>query len=640
MPCNTCGTSHTSYQYRPNCTSPTYTNAKDIMYTGAALECIEVDPNTDLAAALSKINDAVCQNITIDWSSFDYHCLSTSTTAKEFVEEITGEFCDLKETVTDFTTETFPDYQEDVDERFEDIEVPGTESTCTINSVSIATTDAIQSVLQKLSNITCYLSTQLNPSSANWNTCYATSAPATIVGGFNTIITWICALKTAVDNLDVALPIFDNTASCLASPGETDSLYDTVVKIRDKVCQSVVYDPANVVWQTCIVDPTSSVGTSLEDTITYLVEKLESAYTGRLTSVSSDFTLTETSTGDPCGGLRLELNANIANNKVALDSGDTSPDFLLEKMTAGAGISFDTTTTPGEVIINNTVSDTDEKVKTSAADSTADYLVNKMMGSSDSGITISINEDSTNPSRRAQVTVQVSKEQLAYALLETARDISVVNTLLCSIVSDCVLPATCRPATDVSAHVDYGEEELVFEWTPSPDAVSQLVKLRKVGDSAWSSTASVGPLIDTIVIHPSIPDGNAVYEWYVETTCLAGVSQSYISQFIVFEALDSISTSSTMDGWTLDVSDSTNINSLTDLSATMDTGLAYDGPFPLSSGDSWEKSYVADVCNEYVDGYYYTRAWVNGVLIRSDSDPNFGTGALFDNIPGVTTCSA
>lgn len=439
MSCNSCGTTPKSYNYyKPQCNTslPDQIDASKVMYTGSALVCSGITPNSTLEQVLANINTAICNYITVDWSTFDYDCLPEYTSPQEFAEGISGAYCTLNTNYNTFVNTTFPSVLDSIDDRFDLLELPEVESTCTINSISIADTDSTQVVQQKLSDITCYLSGLLNVSSANWSSCYTVSpAPITPVAGFNVLISQICSLKSSVDSWNGVLPTFNNTGTCLPTPSASESLYDTVVKIRNKACASISYDVDNVVWGNCVADPTSITGTTLEDTITHLVSKIEPALINRLTAVTSDFTLTQTTPGDTCSGFTLALNTSIANSKVALDNTDNTPDFLLDKITAGTGISFDTGTTPGTVIINNSISNTDRNVAVSSNDTTPKSLSEKLVGSSG---TVTVTATITGSGDEVlEISADIDPDAVADEILDSILGDSALQTKFCTAVSNC-----------------------------------------------------------------------------------------------------------------------------------------------------------------------------------------------------------
>lgn len=434
MACKSCSTNNKTYNKQTE--SVCSTNASDIQYTGPNLSCLGVQTNSNLDEVFSNINDIVCSEITIDWSSFDYSCLEGGSTAKDFVEEISAEFCSLETDVNTFLGTTFPSYQSTINSRFIDIEIPEIESICTINGISITDSDNIQTILQKLSNISCYLNTQLNPSSANWNSCYTVSpTPTTIVGGFNTLISQICSIKSTVDGWTGLLPTFNNIGTCLPTPSATESLYNTVIKIRDKACSAISYDVDEVTWQTCVGNPTATEGTTIEDTISHLTYYIEQSLLGRITSVSDDFNLELTTPGSPCDGLRLEFNpgGTFANNQVALDSDDTAG-FLLDKLTAGSNITFDTVTNEGEIIINASVG-TDQYIRITSNDTTSDYLNNKIQGSTGE-ITISTTVIGSG-NESLQISASLNSDTAADNILDAILLDSALQAKFCTAVSNC-----------------------------------------------------------------------------------------------------------------------------------------------------------------------------------------------------------
>lgn len=439
--CNNSNNIPVGYVYNnvPCTTTPSSNGTYDssiIMYTGANLSAIGVETNTSIETILSNINSAVAGISGIDWSAFNYFCLPGSiTTAQEFAETISEYVCTSSSTTDEFIDTTFPDAMAAINSTIDTINEPSLNS-CAF--VGINPTDNVSAILEKLYIATCSLSESVNPSSANWNQCFVTSPlPSTITEGFDVIIDQICNIYATLSSVE-ALPTFDNTNTCLPSPvTSTDTLYDTVIKIRDYICELPSFDIGDIVWTSCLPNPNPSGGADLQSTIQTLVDYTNTNYVLRVTSWDpAYFDVSLSSPSDPCSGYTVSLQSGLGldNNQVALNALDNSPNYLLSKMLPGNNISFDTTTTPGSVIIDSDA--VDEKVKANAADTTSGYLIDKIAGQADTTSSISLVESYNSTTDKVDITPSINFGNLVTQILDfitnNGTSYSQLQTIICS----------------------------------------------------------------------------------------------------------------------------------------------------------------------------------------------------------------
>lgn len=436
--CNNCGTPITYVYNTTPCTTSSSTSAtydaESVMYTGPALPALGVEPNTTLQDLLAEINTAVGGISGIDWSSFDYSCLGPYTTAEQFAEGISAAHCTLSTNFTTFTDTTYANKITEIEGEIETINEPSLTSCA---AVGVVPTDNVSAILTKVLNNLCSVNASINPSSANWNEYFVTSpTPTTIVAGFNAVISQLGNLIDTVGNYE-ALPTFNNVGSCLPSPTTTDTLYNTVVNIRDLLCSAPEFDIDNISWTSCIANPNPGGGADIMSTIQTLVNLLDTTYLARVTSWDSTyFDVTYNSPGEPCSGYSVTLQSGLGfeDKLVALNGADSTPDYLLNKMTAGTNISFDTSTTPGTVIINSTAADV--LVKANAADAAAGYLINKIDGQTDATGAISVVESYNSSTDKVDITPAINyavlTEQILTIIGSNNELLSAFNTLVCA----------------------------------------------------------------------------------------------------------------------------------------------------------------------------------------------------------------
>src|ERR1041385_932057 len=179
-----------------------------------------------------------------DYSTYNTYCLAPINTQQEFVESISNFVCTLRDDLNTFTETTFPAYQATVTAALAAITSP----VITCSSTSVTNTDTLVQVLTKYCTKFGAIDTALSLSTVTWNSCYTVSpTPTTIAAGFNVLIGQICTLKTAVEAAAV-LPIFNNTGTCLPSPGASDTLTSTINKIITRLCQTGTLDLSTLTW--------------------------------------------------------------------------------------------------------------------------------------------------------------------------------------------------------------------------------------------------------------------------------------------------------------------------------------------------------------------------------------------------------
>ena len=150
IPCTTTSPSVFSAQYFYNaqCTDTcgsgpsSCCDASDTIYRGPALSCSGIEPLDNLETALQKLDEQVCSAIG-DYSTYQFNCLEdwcscTITTEAQFVDNITAYACETRDMLDTFLSSTYASYQTAINERFDDVDVPGI--TCATASVTSTST--------------------------------------------------------------------------------------------------------------------------------------------------------------------------------------------------------------------------------------------------------------------------------------------------------------------------------------------------------------------------------------------------------------------------------------------------------------------------------------------------------------------
>jgi len=445
MPCGTSNSPVTTYSiqyfYNPNCSDcatecgNNTMSSKCVFYAGPALTCSGIATDDSVEVALQKIDEQIC-SIVGDYSTYQFHCLTTwfgssITEESEFVDAITGYACEIRTDLDTFIDTTFPAYQGTVNTRFLAIENPA----ITCSSASVTNADTLIQVLNKYCTKFSQIDTKFDLSTVVWDSCFTVSSPPlTIAEGFTLLADQICQ----VNSTSSSLPTFDNSSNCLAG-GATDSLVDTIALITDRLCSTDVFDSSSISWG-CLDD----AATTLQAAFQTVVTKVSALQQNFVTFDSGDFVVTATDGGDACQGITVALATPINQDRlVAVDGSDNSPGTLVSKLTAGTGITLTNNGTDLEISASGTADSYEVKADTS--DTSPGFLSDKIVGGSQSGITITPNYDSGD--EQLQILPQVDLSALFTALLNQLDIDSDLYDLFCSKIAGC--PSPCAPPTNV-----------------------------------------------------------------------------------------------------------------------------------------------------------------------------------------------
>lgn len=404
------------------------------------LSCSGISNDDNLEVAIQKIDEKLCA-AGGDYTTYTFNCLPTwfgrdITNQADFVDAITGYACAIQGALELFTNITFINYQDEVNDRFIPIEVPGT--TCT--SANVNPTDTLQLVLEKYCSKFGQLDEFTDISGVVWDNCQTVfSTPSTIGEALQLLADQICNIVAG------DLPTFDTTGTCLATPlSSNETLEDTVNKILVRICESPTWDSNNVNWG-CVGGPSDS--TNLEEAIQNIVDVISTLQEAKVTFDTDDFIVTATSPSDVCQGVTVALATPINQDRfVAATAGDASPGTLQSKLVAGTGITLDYTN-PIHVTINASGTADSFEVKADSTDPTHGALSDKINGSSTTGASL----DATYNSGTEQLDLNLSID--ADALFDRLLDRLIVGSALyqkfCEKVAGC--PSPCSAPTNVQA---------------------------------------------------------------------------------------------------------------------------------------------------------------------------------------------
>lgn len=428
-PCNT-----------SNCTDCQQADAACVFYTGTAGPCSGIATNDSLEVALQKIDEKLCQTLG-DFSGYNFNCLTawwgtTITNQATFVNAITGYACQITTALNTFINTTFTNYASVVNDRLDNVENPNIECT----SAGVNAGDNLGLLLEKYCSKFDDIDVALDISDVVFDNCLTViSAPSTISEAFQLIADQICILN----NSGTSLPTFDNTGSCLADTGSTDSLEDTVIKLRDRVCLAPTWDAAPINWG-CVTQPSDAtdLGTAIQNILTNL-----NALTVVKPTYSADFVITAVNPLNNCEGVHVALATPINQDRfVAATAGDSSPGTLQSKLVAGTGITLDFST-PTQVTINGAAGAGDHKVLANSADDTPGFLDQKLNGSSVYGVSLSPSYNSGT--KQVDLLLAINPETLFDILLDQLTVGSDLYLKFCAAIANC--PSPCDAPTNVQA---------------------------------------------------------------------------------------------------------------------------------------------------------------------------------------------
>jgi len=350
--------------------------AGNVCYSGPNLVCSGILTNDTLDDALTKIDEILCSSAQ-NYTAYQMNCLPAYVgapieTEADFVDAITDYACGIRVDLDTFLDTTYPAYIATVNTRFLAIESPAI--TCA--SVGITNVDTLSTVYAKYCTKFTSIDTALDMSSVDFGGCFTvTVPPETVKEGFEEVLSQICQVKTLAESNGTTLPTFNNVGSCLATPTTTDSLVSTIGKIKTKLCTLPTWDSTALSWG-CVGAPTTDLGNGIQkilDKVNYMLPKV--------VTFGAGFTTAPTNISDPCAGTTVTLSATT-DRFVAATSGDVSPSTLDNKL-VGVGIEVNTVDNANKITLKS-----DHKVLGALGDDTADYLINKLSGSTSNGVTI------------------------------------------------------------------------------------------------------------------------------------------------------------------------------------------------------------------------------------------------------------
>lgn len=486
--------STTCFQCETNGCSTTL-DSKCVFYTGPNLSCSGIETGDTVEESLQKIDAQICSAIG-DYSNYQMNCLpawygQAITQESTFVNAITAYVCETQESLSAFVDTTFEAYKSTVSDMIEAVSDP----TVTCASVGVTSLDSLETILTKYCTKFGQIDSALSISTVNWSQCLTVlSSPTTIAGAFSLVVDQICQVKALTG---AALPTFNNLGTCLASPGSADSLVATIGKMITRLCLSPTYDGDNIQWG-CAEEPADNL--SLEKALDSICASISTVTQTKPTFDGSDFIVTPTDPMDACAGVTVALAVPLNQDRfVAATASDSSPSTLQGKCTAGTNITLDFLSTPGQMIISAASAVLDYKVKASSGDTTPDFLDQKLAGSSNSGVTLSPIYNAIN--EQVDLTVNVNTSTLLDLLLDELVVGSDLYNKFCAKVALC--PCNCGTTDCTSYEVTEtggAGGPMLTSYTDCVSGVQILVDVAQ--DSTITVCARTGS-VNTVASHTS-----------------------------------------------------------------------------------------------------------------------------------------
>lgn len=449
MACNDCSPSYPVASYVFSGTAPCTNCDGDcpqgihptscVYNDGPPLLCIGAAENERLDSILNKIDAALCTAVGVNpYPSYNTYCLGTMTNQQEFVETISEQFCSLQSAYNTFTGTTFPAAIDTINNTITALNTPNIASCAAIGYTS---TDTLKTAITRLSNYACNLQASLSLTSVDWDQCsIVADPPETIQEGFDFVISQICNLSAS---MTPTLPTFDNTGSCLDTPTATDSLSATIIKIRSKLCTAPSYNPGSYTPGCFSISGATSLDTLLQSLVTQLSSVMQAV---PRSFDPTYFAVSDLTPGSPCLGKEVTLTGVLTSDRlVALDSGDTTPGTLEDKVAPGSGITLDFGGLNAGKMTISAANLADEKVKAYAGDPSAGYLDAKLTGSSGAVVNIS----TALSGNQVQVSASVDTNMLVDIILNLIEEDEDFKARFCTLTTSC--PSPCTAPSNVQA---------------------------------------------------------------------------------------------------------------------------------------------------------------------------------------------
>jgi len=514
-----------------------------VVYTNVPLTYINVTPGMNLQTILQNINTAVnTMNPAPNYSGYNlgpyygYSITQTDgtshpTNTQNFAEGISKIVCKTESDLYTFTGTTYPANQTTLSNAITALQVPGLTYSYTGGGGSISITSGMtrNQVLTATYTGVGNILALLNAPGSTWSTL-SISTPTNINTAFNSLIAYLSNLTTSLSGYQTAIGTFNNSANCLAGTS-TDSVRTTISSIITYICNTLPSFNASSITTSCL-----TTQTSLQNWVQQLVNAVD-GLTNSTVVGATNTSLLVTSTS--CGGKTLAINPSSSLvTKVLNSSSDTTPGYLSNKVSAGSNITINTLNSgANEQIQISATLPTPNQVAVNSSDSFPGYLMNKI-SSYGGGWGLSISTTPNADNSQLVLAVNVSDPftfiQNIFKYVESNPELL---AQFCTMTSQCATNSCTAPTNFVVAYVS-GDTHFSLFWTPASGALSQIVKYRLQGDTAWVTGANIdapNPQDNTTPSCKVTPGCvNAILEFQVDSVCASGSNSTAIVQGIEY----------------------------------------------------------------------------------------------------------
>lgn len=515
-------------------------NASLVFYTSGNTTTIPIVNGQTLDVILKNIDAAInTHNTAPDYSGYNLYCVKQvdgtthPTNTQNFAEGISKNLCDFHTTYT-----TFVGGQYVSDLGVLTTAVTGLQSPGLIYvPFSITNTDTTTQVWNKVFAGLNVLGTNtttstFDPFTANWSTLSISPSHSTITT-WNNVIAYLSALATTVSGKQLAIANIDNSGNCLSSIGGTnnDTIRATVLLLTTLACSLPVYTAGSITWGGV------STGTTLQNSIQNIVNTSSSLLTNTVQGAGTGLAIS--AIGSTYQGKKLAIdNTYTQLYKAMITSSDTTPNFINSKFAAGTGISLAVLNSGGneQLQITNS-SPVTNKVAVNSSDSSADYLVNKIPSTGDPQWGLSLTSSASGDNSNLQLIPSIGNP---FLLSQQLMNYWASNPTLLSQFKGLIDLANANPGapiTDLS--VVLTTNTFVLAWTHL-SGTAQNSKWRIAGTTSWFLTGFITPnplsSTDSANTLDPIPDMNTVFDMQVDTIYSGGTVGSNIFQMIDYAA--------------------------------------------------------------------------------------------------------
>jgi len=502
------------------------TNANQVFYSGGSLSYIGVTPNQTLDIILAEINTAVNNMSSApNYSGYSLGCVRTQVgtinTTQQFAEGISSLFCTLQTSYNTFTGTTYVSDQNTVTTAINGLQDPA----LTYAPFSITSADNIGTVYSKMFAGFTAITASITPAAANWSTIGA-SSQSTIVGGFNAGISYMSGLNTAISGKQATIGTFNATS---IGGGATDSITTTVNELITYAAGLPVFANGSITYGGV------SAGTNLQSAVQNTINSVNSLLQYDVRGVGAG--LTYTSIGTTYQGYKVAIDTTWSGlYKVALNSGDVANnDYLANKVEStdsSITIAVDGATNKLNFTITNP---TNNKVLVNSSDTVPGYLSDKitsLAGDWGMGIAVSVNPGN-NQLNLTPIIINPS--------LLVSNIISFISSDSTSLAAFCALNSQCSGTTCTAPSalsVSQNGSVFTLTWTASGTAISQNTKYRQRGYSDWITDNNISPknpetnsattsTVSNLIV-------NTVYQFQVDSLCTSGANSSNMYESIIY----------------------------------------------------------------------------------------------------------